>query len=81
MFRKSDKEFWAGRMQRRYHIHNLVTGEKCELSAGSYNEALANLKWERKHCIYVFTGIKQQLAEPKWYVRDATQSRKDKENE
>ncbi len=81
MSRKSDKDYWSSRMQNRFRIWNLDTGERCEISANYYIEALAKLGWKKNETMILALGKKQQLAEPKWYVRNATQSRKDKENE
>ncbi|KKN02542.1 hypothetical protein LCGC14_1116720 [marine sediment metagenome] len=81
MSRKSDKEFWASRTQNRFRIWNLVTGERCEISANHYFEALAKLGWKKNETTILALGKKQLLSKPKWYVRNATQSRKDKENE
>ena len=77
----SNDEFWATRMQRRYRIHNLFTGEKCEVSAGSVDQAIANLGWGEDETVLVYVGMKQQLTKPKWYVRDTTKSRKDPNND
>ena len=78
---KSDTEFWASRMQRRYRIHNLDTGEKCEVSAGYIGEAIANLRWGEDRTVYVYLGRKQQLAKPLWYKRDITIEGKDPNND
>ncbi len=81
MSRKSDREFWASRMQTRWRIINLRNGELCEVSANRYYEALANLRWRKEDCIGVNLGKKKQLATPKWYELHDLRLRKDEENE
>ena len=81
MSRKSDSEFWASRMRTRFRIYNALTGERCEVSAGSYYEALANLGWRKDDCFGINLGKMQQLPKPNWYVRHAKISDKDVENE
>ncbi len=81
MSRKSDKEYWASRMQTRFRIKNIETGEMCEISASNHIEALVDLGWRKEHCIVVNLGKMQQLPRPNWYVRHTKILDKDGQNE
>ena len=78
---ESGKAFWASRMQNRFRIYNMVSEQRCMISALNKVEALANLGWGKDVCMIVSMGKMKQLPFVIWYVTPDKIHRKDIKNE